>query len=387
MEEKSQVALVRCDRYDDKLVKEAVERGIALLGGIPKFISQNEHILLKPNVLSGVPVERCVTTHPSVLRAVAECCVQTGVKVSVGDSPGFGKPVPAMKKAGLLNVTESLGLQIADFDTGETVSFPEGSLNKQFTIAKGVLEADGLISLSKFKTHGLMKITGAIKNQFGCVPGILKGEFHVKLPNVDLFSQMLVDLTRFLKPRLYVMDGILGMEGNGPGGGTPKPMNVLLFSSDPAALDATVCRLIRVEPHHVLTLKWAEELGLGTYHEDRIELLGDPLESFQDFQFDVKRGMVPLEQSPGLAVPWLSPIIKHLLSPRPVIAPSICTRCGACVQMCPVMPKAVDFHSNDRTKPPTYKYSRCIRCYCCQEICPESAISLQVPLLGRLIRR
>jgi uncharacterized protein (DUF362 family) len=74
MEGKSQVALVRCDRYDDKLVKKAVERGIELMGGISKFVAQDEDILLKPNVLVGVPPEKCVSTHPTVLKAVAECC-------------------------------------------------------------------------------------------------------------------------------------------------------------------------------------------------------------------------------------------------------------------------------------------------------------------------
>jgi Pyruvate/2-oxoacid:ferredoxin oxidoreductase delta subunit len=249
-----------------------------------------------------------------------------------------------------------------------------------------VLEADKLISLPKLKTHGLTKITGAIKNQFGCIPGVLKGEFHAKLPSVDLFSRMLVDLTRFLKPCLYIMDGIIAMEGNGPNGGTPKPMNVLLFSSDPAALDATFCRLIGVEPQHVVTLKWAEKLDLGTYREERIELLGDPLESFQDFHFDVRHGITPLEQSMEF-MPGFSHIFKRLLSPRPVIEASTCTRCGTCVQMCPVTPKAVDFFTGDRTRPPTYKYNFCIRCYCCQEICPESAIFLKVPLFGRIIHR
>ena len=387
MEIKSQVALVRCDSYAEKSVKHAVERGLALLGGIAAFLRPQEKILLKPNVLTGAPPEKCVTTHPAVLKAVAECCLQAGAAVSAGDSPGFGKPAAALKKAGLLDVAEALGLRIADFETGQIVSFPEGSLAKQFTIANGVLSADGLISLPKLKTHGLTKITGAIKNQFGCIPGMLKGEFHAKLPNVNLFSQMLVDLTRCLKPRLYIMDGIIAMEGNGPRGGVPKPMHVLLLATDPAALDATVCRLIGVAPEHVLTLQWAEKLGLGTYHADRIELCGDPFAAFQDLRFDAQRGPTPLDQDMGFFAPWLPALMKALLSPRPVIAAAQCTRCGTCVQMCPVTPKAVAFQAGDRAKPPMYNYGRCIRCYCCQEICPESAISLKAPFLGRLIRR
>jgi uncharacterized protein (DUF362 family)/Pyruvate/2-oxoacid:ferredoxin oxidoreductase delta subunit len=377
---------VHCDQYDETLVQQAVQRGIDLLGGITQFISQGESILLKPNVLSGSPPEKCVTTHPLVCKAVAACCLQAGATVSIGDSPGrLGKAIHSLKKAGLLDVAQSLGLHIADFDTGTTVSFPEGSLQKQFTIAKGVLAANGLISLPKMKTHGLMRITGAIKNQFGCIPGLLKGEFHFKLPNTSLFAQMLVDLTRFLKPRMYILDGIIAMEGNGPGGGAPKSMNVLLFSTDPAALDATFCRLIGLDPQQVLTLQWAEKLGLGTYHADQIELVGDPGESFQDLQFDVGHGTSPFDWDRGAPLHRLLPILKHFLSPRPVITPSLCTRCGTCVQMCPVTPKAVDFHPGDRSQPPMYMYTRCIRCYCCQELCPESAIAIRVPWLGRLI--
>lgn len=387
MKTPSQVALVRCNDYQETSVKIAIEQGISLLGGISKFVSSGDRIVLKPNVLVGVSPEKCVTTHPTVLKAVAELCLKVQANISVGDSPGFGKPVNALKKSQLLHVVDSLGLEIADFDTGKTVSFPEGSLIKQFTIAKGVLEADGLISLSKLKTHGLTKITGAIKNQFGCIPGMLKGEFHAKLSNADLFSKMLVDLTLFLKPRLYIMDGIIAMEGNGPRGGTPKPMDGLLLSTDPAALDATVCRLIGVDPQHVLTLQWAEKLGLGMYREDQIELLGDPLESFQDFQFDVKRGVTPLDQSQGFGGIVLSKLLKRLLSPKPVINQTLCILCGTCVQMCPVHPKAVDFPAGDHSQFPIYAYGRCIRCYCCQEICPESAISIAVPPLGRLIRK
>jgi uncharacterized protein (DUF362 family) len=123
-------------------------------------------------------------------------------------------------------------------------------------------------------------VKGAIKNQFGCVPGILKGEFHLKLPDADDFAKMLVDLNTLVNPRLYVMDGIYAMEGNGPRGGTSRKMNIILLSSDPVALDATVCRLIKVNPECVPTVKYGMQAGMGTFLKDEIELLGDDFDGF-----------------------------------------------------------------------------------------------------------
>ena len=223
-------------------------------------------------------------------------------------------------------------------------------------------------------------MTGCVKNQFGCVPGALKGEFHVKLASAIDFARMLVDLNAFLKPRLYVMDGIIAMEGNGPRGGNARPMKVLLFSSDPIALDATVCRMVDIDPEFVPTITLGMEAGCGTGRKDEIELVGDPFESFVDRQFDVKREPVrPYTRGKG------SSFIRNAIVPKPYIVAEKCTRCGTCVKACPVDPKAVDWHDGDRKVPPSYRYERCIRCYCCQELCPEGAVHLRVPLLRKLL--
>jgi ferredoxin len=254
------------------------------------------------------------------------------------------------------------------------------------TIANGILDSDGIISLPKLKTHGFLKLTGAIKNQLGCIPGLLKSEYHVKLPDPKNFAKMLVDLNSFLKPRLYIMDGIIAMEGNGPMGGDPRPMNLLLFSTDPVALDATVCRAIQVNPELSFTITFGREGGLGTYGENEIELLGDPLSSFFEPKFSVDREpIISLTKRHGLYR-----IINPLIVPKPAITKAQCVKCGVCVKMCPVSPKALDWHNDPnqpKTAPPSYRYERCIRCYCCQEVCPEGAIKIKTPLLRRLFRR
>jgi len=165
------VVLIYCPDYTYSRVKIAIERGLGLLGGPHSFADSGEKILLKPNLVTADPPEKCVTTHPAVFRAVAEVFLDAGVRVNYGDSPAIGNVKAAVRKAGLAEAAEQLGLELADFKSGETVYFEAGRQNRRFVIARGVREADGLISLPKLKTHGLERLTGSIKNQFGCVPG------------------------------------------------------------------------------------------------------------------------------------------------------------------------------------------------------------------------
>jgi len=379
---KSTVALVRCDTYDNQQVYEAVAAGLDLLGGISSFVKPGEKIVIKPNVLFGVNPQKCVTTHPSVFKAVGAILKQAGVTMYCGDSSGFGKCEGNMRRAHLKPVADELGIKLVDFDNGRDVAHREALLNKRFVLANGVLESDGVISLPKLKTHGLTRFTGAVKNQFGCVPGFLKSQFHVKMPDPHEFATMLVDLTSLIRPRLYIMDGIMAMEGNGPRSGKPRKLGVLLFSSDPVALDAIACKIIDLDPAFVPTSEPGERAGLGTYHYENIEVVGENVASFVDRDFDVVR-------KPPVVMPKgaLRTFLKNRLCPRPAIDETVCTNCGTCVEVCPVRPKAVNRHSGDEAEPPTFKYDRCIRCYCCQELCPEGAVTIKDTLLGKLLFR
>ncbi|WP_265443199.1 DUF362 domain-containing protein [Acetivibrio straminisolvens] len=375
----SKVALIRCESYDYNAVKSAVKRGLDLIGGPHKFAAPDEKILLKPNLVTADPPERCSTTHPSVFKAVAELFMEAGItNLAYGDSPGIHKPITAARKAGLEKAANELGIKFADFSEGKEVFFENAIQNKKFIIANGVLESNGIISLPKLKTHGFARMTGCVKNQFGCVPGPLKGEFHARIPSMIDFSKMLVDLNVYLKPRLFVMDGIMAMEGNGPRGGTPKKMNAILISSDPIALDATVCRMINLNPEFVPTIVFGKESGLGTYNENEIEIVGDDIQSFITPDFDVRREPVkPFK--PGGVIQFF----RNSIVPKPYIKKPKCIKCGVCVNVCPVKPKALGWRNNNKKEAPTYTYRRCIRCYCCQELCPESAIHIKVPFIRK----
>ncbi|MBN2345208.1 MAG: DUF362 domain-containing protein [Candidatus Aminicenantes bacterium] len=378
---KSAVALVECPDYDERRVLAALRRGVDLLGGIRRFAAPGEKILLKPNMLVGAPAHKHVTTHPAVLKAAGLLFQEAGARIGYGDSPGFGSPAAAAAKSGLAAAAGEIGMELADFGPAAQVSFAEALIAKQLVLARAVLEADAVVNLAKMKTHGFLRLTGAVKNLFGCVPGVRKAEYHVKMPRIEHFSAMLADVARFVNARLHVMDGIVAMEGNGPGSGTPRPMKALLLSSDPVALDAVFCLLVRMPPSCLPTLAAAAEGGLGTWETESIEIRGDDPGRLACPEFQVvRRPPVPFDRS----FPYY---LKHWITPRPVIDPRLCLKCGVCTEVCPLQPKAVAPPPGSEGALPAYDYRRCIRCYCCQEMCPHGAIAIRRPLLSRFIHR
>jgi len=374
------VAVVRCASYEQPLVDAAVRRAADLLGGMGQFVRAGERIVLKPNVLYGAAPEKCITTHPSILTATARLALAQGATVTYGDSSAVLSPGHNLRRAGLSAAGEALGLRQADFETPVSVVHPKALLAHQLVLAKGALEADGLVSLAKLKTHNLTRLTGAVKNQYGCVPGMAKGRYHAQYPDVRDFCKLLVDITTRLRPRLYVMDAVMAMEGNGPGSGQPRNLGVILVSSDPVALDTVACRLVDMPPECVPTIALGEQAGLGTAQWENITLTGDPLDPLIDRQFDAVR-LPPVPLGRGR----VRRALKELLTPRPVIRAVRCVRCGRCVDVCPVSPKAVDWGAQGRQAPPVHSYSRCIRCFCCNEVCPEKAVDVVTPWLGRML--
>jgi uncharacterized protein (DUF362 family)/ferredoxin len=402
---RSAVAVVRCTSYDPDVVYGALRRGVELLGGLDHFARAGERILLKPNILAAEGPEAAVTTHPAVLAGCTRLLREAGARVCFGDSPGLDGPTRAAARSGLREAGARSGAEFVEFSGplplerrmsasgplplerrmsasgAGPMANPDGALVESFPIAGAVHECDGLINLPKMKTHQLTRITGAVKNLFGCIPGRRKALYHVQLPDVMDFSRLLVELNLRLRPRLHVMDGVLSMEGNGPRSGDPRPMNVLIMSDDPVAVDATFCRLVAMDAEFVPTTTIGGERGLGRFRESEIEYLGDPLEAFRQQDFKVIRK--PVYRNASYAHYNL---IKNAVLPKPVIDADKCVRCGRCVEACPVPDKALRFENGHRERPPVYDYARCIRCYCCHEMCPQRAIEKKTPLLGKILQ-
>ena len=377
---KAKVAVLLCDRYNPTALYSILQRGFDLLGGLRRFVKKGERVLLKPNVLAGCAPEQGVTTHPSVLEAMIQILLESKAEVSYGDSSGITKPLSAARDSGLSGVAERYGVEMGDFEHGSQVPLSQTHGNRRVPIARAVLESDALFNLPKMKTHQLTRITGAVKNLFGCVPGLSKPALHVSHPESMAFSRMLAELHLLIRPRIHILDGIVAMEGNGPRNGEPRSMNVLIMSEDPVAGDAVFSRLIDLDPEFVPTCLVGCRAGLGTYRDEEIEIVGESVGDLIQPEFRVVRTKVS-----GDALIKYYPTVRNLLVPRPVIDEQLCGRCGICVKACPLPEKALHFNGGGINAPPVYDYERCIRCYCCQEMCPHRAIQRKTPFLGKVL--
>lgn len=376
---KSKVAVLFSRDYEEEAVYERIRAGFQLLGGADTFYKEGEHLLLKPNLVRGAAVERAVFTHPAVVTAVARVLWEAGCKnLQCGDSCGIGQAEKIMRDSKMLSGLAPYGVKTVDFSREQQVQYENGGQKLEFAMAKPVCEADGLISISKMKTHALEHITGAVKNQYGCIAGLNKAKGHTRYPNADSFARMLIHLNQCISPRLYIMDGITAMEGNGPTSGDPVPMGLLLMSRDPIALDSTFARLVHLNPEYVPTNVHGETMGLGTWHTEDIELVTEQgpitmenlVKTHGNPDYNVDR-----TRSRGSGI--LSKIgFLRIFQKKPYIDPEKCRKCGICVESCPVDGKALTFAKGPKT-PPVYNYQKCIRCFCCQEMCPHKAISVR----------
>ncbi len=372
------VSIVRCEDYQHEKVLKKVEEGIALLGGLDSFISPGDRVLLKPNFLVGRTPEKCVNTHPAVLKAVAQLVMSAGAKPVIGDSPQMGTALKVAEKCGIAEVARELGIEIVEFEPVE-VKHPAGKLFKHFTIGKAVLEADTIINLPKLKTHSFTYLTLAVKNIFGCIPGARKAQWHVKTAEQGhtCFARMLLDLCTLIKPALSIVDGIVAMEGKGPGFGNPKDLGLIISGTEAVAVDAVIAKLIGVPPEHYPVLHIALNEGYGTASLDNIVLKGLPVTAAAPDNFILP----PLLTQPALLRRILMRILKGPLTTSPFIDKNKCLQCGNCYKACPVHCISSSESGFEITR------QECIQCLCCMEVCPNGAVDLKDGFLLNLFKR
>lgn len=373
---KSRVVLLRCSGYDREKIYQELCWGIGKLGGVETFVKAGEHILLKPNLLRKASAESGIVTHPIVVSETARLFKEAGVHLSYGDSAGIGTLENIGKECGLAAEMEKLDIPMADFNSGHYVDYPGGKMAKRFYIADGAEKAEGIVNICKMKTHQLERMTGAVKNMYGCVQGLHKAKGHTRYSNGESFARMLVDLNQCLSPRLHIMDGIQAMEGNGPASGTTVDMGVLLLSADSVALDSTACALMNLKPELVPTNAQGEKMGLGHWQAADIEVItregimttGQAGEVYGKADFDVNRGREVRRL--WRQIRWIA---RHFQR-KPYIVEEKCIRCGICEAVCPIEGKAVHL---EKSAIPVYDYKKCIACFCCQEMCPQKAIQVK----------
>jgi len=382
-----QVGLVHCRRYDPDEVDTAVERAIGLVGGIGAFVRPGQRVLLKPNLLMGAEPAKAVTTHPAVLGAVARLLTDHGCTVVIADSPGAGTRYTernvrrAYEKSGFATLEAIPGVTLSTDTASRTVSYPQGAVMKRFSIIEEALRADAVITVCKAKTHLFTGYTGAVKNLFGIVPGLEKPVFHARFRDPEGFAGMLLDLNDCVTPVLHIMDAVVGMEGDGPMSGEPRPIGAILAGADPTAVDVATIRLMGMDPASIGTVAAAaaREMVLPDFSD--VQIIGDDAAAVTVPDF--RR---PSTRPGGMKVSWLNRQILGFLQrrgtdirPLPVPDPGRCTGCGRCVLTCPAA--AMQIEEGKAHVDPV----ACIRCYCCHEMCTFKAIDLKQGSTGRLL--
>jgi len=346
---------------DYESVRQAVDRAFELF---PLEI-HGRKALIKPNVLRASKPEEGIATHPTVVRAVVEKVESMGpASIVVGDNPGlvgYGANVESFRKCELLEAAGGHYQNIGN-DSRKVDFNPE--LMPTVGLSRAVLDADIIISLPKFKTHGLSVMTGAIKNSYGFLPGAQKAMLHKAAGCAERFHEMLVDVFRLKVPNLFIVDAVVGMEGNGPAGIDLRDIGLVLASDDGVALDAVIAFMMGLQPGQLRFLQKAKEVGLGDYDLGTIEVIGE-LKRLPDFKLPPLAGEIVLQN------PMIQEAIHGRTIMRPRANPDLCTGCGTCVDQCPVSALSIEDHI------PKVDADTCITCFCCQEICPEKAIALQ----------
>lgn len=376
------VAIVSCEAYTPEDCEQAITAVLAPFGGLD-WVKAGMRIVIKANLVSAMKPDAAATTHPALLAALTKALKARGASVVIGDSPGgLYNEAYLSRVYRVTGMTETGAALNHDFSQRDAV-FPEAHVARHFTYTAYLDNADAIISFCKLKSHGMMSLSAATKNLFGAIPGTMKPEYHFRYPDPLDFAGMIVDLNAYFKPRLYLVDAVEAMEGNGPTAGTPRHMGALLAGTDCHKLDLVCAKLIGLAPMAVPTLRAAANYGLIGQSADTVAVAGE-VERFvlPDFRrIERGRGLQFETLLPGALGRTFGKIAQTALRSSPRLRKKQCIGCGKCAEICPA--KAITVV--DRRA--VIARERCIRCFCCQEFCPKGAMQVHRPLPARLLNR
>lgn len=369
----SKILFIRQENYDQPGIDSAILRAFEHFGGVRQFISKGDKVLLKVNLVSGHDAERRVTTDPAIVRSVAKIVIESGGVPMIADSPGIDSFKGAAEKAGFMNIARELGIECRELTDPVNLPANEGADFRRIQVSRYVLEADKVINLAKLKTHGQMYLTMGVKNLFGCVPGRLKAGWHYNVGlNREKFASLLLDIYLGVKPAFTILDGVIGMHGDGPTSGEPYAFGIIGACVDALSMDFALCRMLGGK---------LEDYPLYMAAKNR------NMPQCESFMSEIDGDISPEHVFPGVNIPKTRsmrllpniPFFDRLMTSKPVHIPEKCIGCGRCAEICPA--DALK-HDNKRLY---FDYGKCIRCYCCHEMCPVKAIEFKESWLVSLV--
>ena len=378
------VSVRECDNYDYHNVKISVEKMIEDLGGLNKIIKPNSKVLVKPNLLMKKNPEDATTTHPMVVKVVCEKLLEIDCKIIIADSPGGPYTQSSLRSiyraTGMESVANELGVEL-NYDISEVkVENENAQALKYMDIIKPITEVDYVVNLCKLKTHQMATFTGGTKNLYGCIAGLKKAEIHYRFPTEELFCEdVLLDISSYVNPIITIMDGIVGMEGEGPSAGVPRKIGALLASTSTHAIDYVACKIINLEAKRVPTLVGAIKRNLINEDGSDIEVTGDGIDNLIIKDFDIPNTSRDFRLLSSSLPKFIHEPLTKMITPKPIIRHKDCIKCGKCVEACPAKVMKIDKNVN-------IDLNKCIRCYCCHELCPKKAVDVKRSIIFRLIK-
>ncbi len=365
------IALLRCPSYERERLDAIVRECVSL-----RHFSRGDRVLVKANMLAARPPESCVTTHPAIVESVCRALLDLGCRVTIGDSPGIEPFALVAKISGIGEVGARLGIPVRELSRSTLCPPSPRRVNARLEISADVLESDAVVSLPKLKTHCQMQLTLAVKNLFGTVCGTRKAQWHYAV-GLDRarFADVLLDISLSVPPLLSIVDGVDGMEGQGPSNGRPRHFGLVAASTDPVALDAALSTILGLPPEKYRLIQAASARDIGNWSLKDVEWRGDfdPATRFENVD-------IPSLDALSLMPRFMDSFGKKFLASRPVQIPSRCIACGRCAAICPANALRLE------DKKLIFDYSSCIRCYCCHEMCPQDAIAFREGPLMRIFK-
>jgi uncharacterized protein (DUF362 family) len=236
-----------------------------------ELVPRDAAVVIKPNLSTAVPAKVAASnTDVGVTEAVCRVLLERTRRIVIGESGHLRQnPWQAYDASGYREMARRLGIELVNFSES-SVKRVKLDCGVELSMPRAILEADAYINLPKLKTHALTYFTGALKNQWGCVP-----DCRDRLRYHRSIASLLCSIQKLLAPKLILMDAVIGMEGRGPVNGQPHRLNAILASRDPVALDTTAMRLVGLDPDKAQHVVLASRLGLGRFDAGRISVDGD----------------------------------------------------------------------------------------------------------------
>lgn len=369
------VVINKCESYDLAFITDIIHKQIELLD-INATDFKGKRVMIKPNLLMKASPDKAVTTNPIVIEAACNVLIGFGASVIIAESPG-GIYTPAIlkglyKSCGITDIAERTGAELNYDVSFKEIHTPNECTTKSFSLITPLCDADYIVNICKLKTHMLAMMSGAVKNYYGCIPGIQKFELHARFKDRMQFFSMLNDLCKIicdLKPMLNIVDAVVGMEGNGPSGGSPRKIGCILSSKNPFTLDLINSNLLNFNGI-VSTVTISQQRKYCPDNISGVDILGERLENFIISDFKM----------PDTKLSKTFSLIPPFLQPRPVVERKKCVACGDCINSCPV--KTIVLKDKKAKIIP----NKCIKCYCCQELCKYKAIKIKKNIIYKIIK-